>query len=305
MIVAARSFSSSSRYSSCECVCRFANDADCPVTPLSELDTIEKLERKLESARDDLITVRSLFTEHVRSDFLHRFVLGELQNLALNPDHVVRKNAGQVSFTLINNTGFDYTIRLAAPFSGHPHTVKWLGEQQIMSVKGAGCASIRILTVPCDINRFRAGVQIANVEMVNLEQGSFLESASSNCILDVYEVKEPVIFEVLTIHDERIELHWTFDEHLRSMFAESSRMICSRLQNVLELARKMGKPVPDAFYDVMLTQGNAQTKLLAIRTLLATDSAAGFRELQQAIDSKDDTLSTGAQLIFDALMTRA
>jgi hypothetical protein len=275
------------------------------VVPLSEFDTIETLERDLESAREDWTEVQSLFMAHVRSPFLHRFVQGELQNLSLNPDHIVRKNAGQVNFTLINTAHFDYTIRLSAPFPGRPHPVTWLGERQIMSIKGAGEVTVRVLSVPYDINRFQAGVRVANLETLSLRAGSFLHSASSNCILDVFSVEAPVVFEVLTIHDEKVELHWTFDEQLTSAFAESSQMTTSRLRNILELARRMGQPVPNAVYDVMLTQGNVQAKLLAIQSLLATDGAAGFRELQQAIDSDDVMLSASAQLLFDAVMTRA
>jgi hypothetical protein len=275
------------------------------VIPLSELSTIEKFERDLDATRGDWAAVHSLFVTHVRSPFLQRFVQGELQNLSLNPDHVVRKNAGQVSFTLINTADFDYTIRLSCPFPGRPHEVKWRGERQIMSVKGAGGVSIRVLTVPYNINHFQAGGRAANVETVTLRPGSFLHSENSNCILDVFEVEVPVIFEVLTIHDQRVELHWTFDEQLTSIFAESSQMTSSRLRNILELARKMGQPVPSAVYDVILTQGNVQAKLLAIQSLLATDGAAGFRELQQAIDSHDAILSEGAQRLFDAVMTRA
>jgi len=275
------------------------------VTPLSETGIIENLESELQSAHGEASAIRALFVAHVRSGFLRRFVRSELENLAFNPDHVVRRNAGQVSFTLINSADFDYTIRLSPPFAGRPHTVKWLGERQILSVKGASGVTMRVLTVPADINRFEVGVPMAKVELMNLEHGAFLESPSSNYVLDTYEVAAPVIFEVLTIHDEKVELHWTFDEQLRSIYAESSKMTCSRLRNVLELAGKMGHPVPDGVYDVIFTQGDAQAKLLAVQSLLLTDSAAGFRELQKAIESDDPLLSTGAQRFFDTLMTRA
>ena len=267
----------------------------------SEFDTVKELEQKLESAHSDLKLVRSLFRDHVQSGFVSRFVESELYNIKDNPDHLVRRNAGQVSFTLINTVDFDYTIKLVPPFAGRPHAVKWLGEQQILSVQGEGGALVRRLTVPHDINDFLAGLLIEEIEMVYLNEREFLESPSPNNILDIYEIKEPVVFEVLTIHNQTVELHWTFDEGLRSVFAESSRMTSSRLQNVLDLAVKMGKRIPDTVYHTIFSQGSTQAKILAIESLLITDSISGFRELYEAIDSTDAALSMGAQRLLDSL----
>jgi len=161
------------------------------VASQSEFDTVKELEQKLESAHSDLKLVRSLFRDHVQSGFVSRFVESELYNIKDNPDHLVRRNAGQVSFTLINTVDFDYTIKLVPPFAGRPHAVKWLGEQQILSVQGEGGALVRRLTVPHDINDFLAGLLIEEIEMVYLNEREFLESPSPNNILDIYEIKEP------------------------------------------------------------------------------------------------------------------
>lgn len=273
--------------------------------PLSEFDTVQKLEGALALACGDLRAIRAVFEGHVRSDFLNQFVSGELHNLTFNPDHIVQRSAGQVSFTLLNTPTFDYTIRLSPPFVSIPHAVKWLGERQILSVKGKAGASFRVLNVPCDINRFEPDIQLADVEAISLESGAFLESPSSNSILDAHEAKAPVVFEVLTIHDERVQLNWVFDEHLKSMYAESSRVICSRLQNIFDLSLKMHRPVPRAVYDAILADGNTQAKLLALESLLVADGVAGFQELHKAIDSDDPMLSMTAQSLLDSIMSRA
>jgi len=201
------------------------------VKPLAETGAIEVLERDLEAACGDAASIRARFATHVHSDFLRQFVRGELCNLALDPDHIVRSNAGQVNFTLINSPAFDYTIRLSPPFPSRPHAVKWIGERQIVTVKGSAGPTFRLLAVPPDLKSFQAGGSIEPVRLVHLEHGALLES-DQRCILDVYEVTEAAILEVLTISDRDVQLHWTFDEDLSSIHAEASTATCSRIQNV-------------------------------------------------------------------------
>jgi hypothetical protein len=262
---------------------------------------IETLESALRQAIGNRERIRDLFVGHIRSRFLDQFVQEHLNGIAADPGHIVRRNAGQLNFTFINSPHFEYTVRLAPPFRSRPHGVKWLGERQLLGVK-RGTVAVRQLFVPGHVNTFAKGTQIERMETVLVEPGAYLEADTANCILDIDEVRDPTVLEVLTIRDPTVHLLWTFDSRLAAQYAESSKMNSSRLQNIFDLARTMGRPVPPDVYDVVFSQGNAQEKLVAIESLLLAASERGFLELQSAIDSEDAALSRNAQELFDRML---
>ena len=274
--------------------------------PASQMSEIETLSEQLDTAWPDATKIRSVFLRHAESDFLPRMICCELQNIAEAPRHVVRNSVGQIGFTLIHSSNFDYTIRLSPRASRRSHSVKWRGERQIIILKGSGTARARLLRVPdyLDINDFRAGEKLDEIAMVSLTSESPVETGSRAEILDIYEVDSPVLIEALTIRDDDVELYWTFDEQLTSRYAEAS-LVASRVQNLLEIAYRAGREVPKDVYDNVLAHGSVQVKLTAIRLLLATDPSSGFEKLQRAIDSDDVRLSTAAQGLLDSLMFRA
>jgi len=61
-------------------------------------------------------------------------------------------------------------------------------------------------------------------------------------------------------------LLWTFDQNLRSVYAEQSSLTVSRFRNVLDLAHAAGKPVPDEIYDLAFDSSRPDIALLAIRS---------------------------------------
>jgi hypothetical protein len=259
----------------------------------------------LDAAWPDPQEIKSIFLRHTESDFLSQFIWCELQQIADEPHHVVRNSVGQLGFTLIHSRHFDYTIRFAPRTGRRSHLVKWRGERQIIVLRGSGTARARLLKVPdhLDINDFRVGEELTETATMSLTRDSFLETGSPAEILDIYEVDSPVLIEALTVRHDDVELYWTFDEQLKSRYAEAS-LTASRIQHLLEVAYRTGREIPRHLLNAFLAQGTVQVKLTAIRLLLATDPSSGFDELQRAIDSDDERLSRAGQELLDSLMFR-
>jgi hypothetical protein len=266
------------------------------------METLENLEKVLQQAIGDYEQIRTLFIGHFRSRFLDQFVAENMNSMAADPDHIVRKNSGQQIFTFINSPHFDYNVRLLPPFRSRRHSIKWLGERQLIGVK-RGTITVRQLYVHGHINSFSKDTPIEHKNTVLMEPGAYIETETVNCILDIDAVHSSAVIEVLTIRDPTVQLIWTIDKYLTAQHAELKKN-SSRLQNIFDLAKAMDRKVPPDVYDIVFSRGNAQEKLIAIESLLLTGSERGFLELQSAIDSEDNVLSRDAQDLFDRMFIR-
>ena len=218
----------------------------------------------------DFSGVRAAVQDHVSGSFVPDFLCAELGAIAENSDHIVRRVVGQVSFTLINTTDFEYTVRLAPAFAGQPKRRKWLGERQIVCFRGPGVATVRILRVPpeVEINAFRTDVVLEEMPTRTLRDGEIVEVADGHSLLDIVSITTPMIFEIVTARARDVELYWTFDESGKSVYAELAALSASRLRNIIEVAHRMGKTVPISIYDRLVADRNTQIKLLAIQSML-------------------------------------
>jgi hypothetical protein len=267
------------------------------------MDALKTLLDNLQLAEGDWASILDVFSDHLAGRFLQDFIRHEIGALAGDTEHVVPNSVGQANFTFINTANFEYSVRILTPFHARPHPVKWLGMRQIIGVKGPGFATIRRLTVPVhlDIASFEPGVVIEEVDSVSAADGNVVLCESPRQILDIHEVSAPVVVEVLTHRQEDPGLLWTFDQGLRSLYAEQASLTLSRFRNVLELAQAAGKPVPDKIYDLALDPSRPHTVLLAIQSMLLTGHPEAFVQLQRAMDSESPELSQGAQRLFDAM----
>jgi len=103
--------------------------------------------------------------------------------------------------------------------------------------------------------------------LVSAANGDVLASQSRHQLLDIYDVASPVVVEILTHRRGDSGLLWTFDQNLRSVYAEQSSLTVSRFRNVLDLAHAAGKPVPDEIYDLAFDSSRPDIALLAIRSM--------------------------------------
>jgi hypothetical protein len=254
----------------------------------------------------DMAAVRAAFDDHTSGSFVPDFLHAELGTIADNPEHVVRNAAGQVSFTLINTIDFEYTVRLAPPFSDQSKRFKWLGERQIVRLRGPGAATVRILRTPTDanINDFRPDVLLEELPPRALCDGDVIEVADGHGLIDIVSIDAAMILEFVTVHAHDVELYWTFNNQRRSVYAELAALNASRLQNIIEVAHKMGKPVPGPIYERLVADRNTQIRLLAIQSMLVEQHPAAFRHLYDAIESSNPLLSMGGSAILDALTER-
>ena len=267
------------------------------------MDALETFSRNLQRAQEDWTSVQAIFSDHIASRFLDDFITRELGAFGNDPGHVVPKSVGPANFTFINTADFEYSVRILAPFPALPHPVKWLGMRQIIGVKGAGPVTIRKLRVPPHLNitSFQPGVVIDEVDLISTADREVIASQSLHQLLDIYDVSSPVVVEVLTYRREESGFFWTFDQGLRSLYAEQSSLTVSRFRNVLELAHAAGKPVPDDIYDLALDPSRPHIALLAIRSMLMSGHPEAFVHLQRAMDSGSQDLSQGAQRLFDSM----
>lgn len=268
--------------------------------------SIDAFSDRLHSAQD-FSGVRAAFGEHTSGRFLNDFLYGELGAIASRPGHVVRRAAGQVSFTLIDTVHFEYTVRLAPPFNGQPKRIKWLGERQIVRLRGRGAATVRILRAPPDvnINDFQPNLLLEELPTRILGDGDIVEVADGHGLIDIVSIDAAMILEFVTAHSRDVELYWTFDKDRKSVYAELAALSASRLQNIIELAHKMGRIVPDQIYEHLVSDRNTQIRLLAIQSMLVEQHPEAFRHLHAAIESSNALLSMGGSAILDALTKRS
>jgi hypothetical protein len=269
-------------------------------------DAISAFSDRLHDATD-FAAVRAAFDEHTSSSFLANFLYAELGAMVANHEHIVRRAAGQVSFTLINSIDFEYTVRLVPPYGARPKRLRWLGERQIVCLRGLGAATARILRAPPDanINDFQPHVLLEELPTRILSDHDTMEVADGHGLIDFVSIDAPMIFEIVTVHVHDVELYWTFDEQRRSAYAELAALSAARLQNIIELAHKMGKQVPDPIYERLVADKNTQIRLLAIQSMLVEQHPDAFLHLHDAIESSNRLLSMGGNAILDALTRRA
>ncbi len=267
------------------------------------MDAVETLSRNLLRVQEDWSSIQAIFSDHIASGFLHDFITRQIGAVGNDPRHVVPNGVGQSKFTFINTADFEYSVRILALRPGRPHPVKWLGMHQIVGVKGPGSLTLRRLTVPpdTDIASFQPGVVLAEVDLVSAANGDVLASQSRHQLLDVYDVASPVVVEILTHRRGDSGLLWTFDQNLRSVYAEQSSLTVSRFRNVLDLAHAAGTPVPDEIYDLAFDSSRPDIALLAIRSMFISGHSDAFVRLQGAMDSESEPLRQGAQRLFDVM----
>lgn len=267
------------------------------------MQLIETLSENLQCARGDWARVQAVFLEHLKSGFLDDFVTREISILAGAPKHVVPLAVSQTTFIFLNTWDFEYSARLLVSFAAREHPVKWQGVRQIINVTRGGPVTIRRITVPQNIriNVFEPGVQGQAVETVDVAQGGMIANEGTNELLDIHAVSSPSIIEILTDRRGDSELNWTFDTELKSIYREQSSVTVSRVSNVLDLAHVLGKPIPDDILSLTLDPSKPHVALLAIRSMLASGHPEAFVQLQRAIDARSETLSQGAQRLFDIL----
>jgi hypothetical protein len=269
------------------------------------MDAIDTLSQNLQGARGDWASIETIFSDHVASHFLNDLIAQEIGSLAKDFGHIVRMSVGQAHLLVVNTADFEYSIRILAPYPRRSHPVKWLGMRQIIGVKVGGPVAIRKLMVPprININLFEVGVGVDGIDMDVAAEGDVVASQSVHHILDIHEVSSPSIVEVLTQRRSDAELCWIFDHELKSLYAEQSDLTASRLSNVLELAHALGKPIPDDLIYLTLEPSRPYVALLALRSMLVSGHPEAFVQLHRAMESPSETLSQGAQRLFDSMTT--
>lgn len=272
---------------------------------LSRDTVIQSLEKELTEAAGDFDEIAKIFNRHTKSSFVNEFVVSQLKKIAADPDYVVTNIARQWQVILINTGLFDYTLQLRTPVVMNQSNIKWMGIRQIISVKGKGSLRAKVLKVPghININKFQSGILLEETEEVELKNGDSLLSKSPYSIIDIVEVKGTVLVESLSVKDKSTDFFWTFDNDSKSFMAEASSLLVSRLTTVLNLTRNMKLNVSDTLYRTIFTHGDANLKLSTIQTMLIEGNHEAFDYLLEAIDSADDTFSSGAQRILDRLTT--
>jgi hypothetical protein len=268
------------------------------------MDALEAFSCCLREARDDWTSVQLVFSHHVASSFVHDFISRELSALSKTSGHIVRKSVSQTNFTFIDDQDFEYSLRLLVPFPIRPRTFKWLGMRQIIAARGPGSVTIRKLMVPpChDIAAFQRGVVIEDVGRLCIGAGDVVASQNAHEVLDIEAVLAPAVVEILTYRSDGAGLLWTFDQSMKSVYAEQSSLLLSRVRNVFELAYLTGRPVPDDIYALALDPERPHVALLAIRSMLVSGHPEAFIQLHRAMESESKDLSEGARDLLD-LMT--
>lgn len=268
-------------------------------TPRQALDLLEdRLSRS-----SDWASVRSAFCDHLAGRFLDDLVAGEVKRMGEDPLHQVPYRGGQAHWTLIDTDDFEYSVRMLVRFPAAPRPVKWLGMRQIVGVKGPGLLTVLKLAVPrhLDVASFVPGVAVEEVAMVSGAHGDVILAESPHELLDIHEVASAVVIEVLTYRRDDTGPCWTFDEELRSLYAEQSSLTVSRFKNVLELTHAAGASVPNDIYELMLGQERSDVALLALRSMLLSGHPDAFDALHRAMESGSAERSRGALRLFDAM----
>ena len=224
-----------------------------------------------------------MFSDHVASRFLNDFIEREICTLTANFEYVVPMGASQTTLMFINTEDFEYSVRILTPFLG-THPVKWSGMRQIISVKSGGPITIRTITVPprVNINLFELGAGVDASYTIIAGKGDMVASRTMHDALDIYEVTSHTVIKTLTERRSDSELRWTFDQELRSLYAEQSSATVSRLSNLLELAHAAGKPIPDDLLYLTLESSSPYVALLAIRSMLSSGHPEAFAQLHRA-----------------------
>lgn len=265
--------------------------------------SLAKFAEGLEQSVGNWDSVRALFLDHLRGDFLEHFVSEEICTSADNPDHVVTRGVGQGSFTFINTPNFEYSVRVLSPFHRTGRLVKWAGMPQMIAVRGPGVVVVRTLRVPeqCDIEQFVPNVQISEFTTQEARDGDVVITEDPKKILDIQEVSAPCVVEILTCRHGAPTLVWTFSSELMSLYAEQSSLAASRFRNILLLTQAEALPIPDEIYALALKSGSPQVSLLAIQSMVAAGHPESFSELQHARESEHQWLRRGATELLDAL----
>lgn len=270
---------------------------------LSRDSAIQNLERILNEAGNDFDAIARIFIAHTKSNFIEEFILSQLNKMAVNPEHVVTNIARQWQVILINTSHFDYTLQLRVPVVMNQSNIKWMGVSQIISVKGKGSIKVKVLKVPenVNINKFQSGVSLEEIEEIELRNGDSIICKDSYKIIDIIEVNGTVLVESLSVKSDETDFFWTFDNDSKSFMAEASNLMVSRLTTMLNVVTRMKLNVPSTLYEAIFSHGDSNLKLRGIQVMLLEGNHAAFDYLQDAIDSTNDALSSGAQKILDRL----
>lgn len=266
-------------------------------------ESLEALTGVLEENAGDWTSLRSAFSDHVRSNFLDEFLRVELSATAADTEHIVRAGAGQSSFTFVNTPDFEYSVRVVAPFSASRQLVKWSGMPQVLAVRGSGTLTLRTLAPPenCDIEQFRLGVRLRECSVKELREGDESSTENPQEIMQICASRGPVIVQILSYRRGASNIVWTFSPELESLYREQSSVEASRFRNVLRIAQAQGIGLPDGIYDLALASSSAPVVLLAIQSMIETGHDAAFVALHRASESDQAAVRHGARAILDAL----
>jgi hypothetical protein len=271
---------------------------------ISTFDDTVALNNKLLSNLDNFDNITNIFIENTKSNYLENFITKELKELANNTKHNVRNNVGQVSFYAINNDIFTYTIQLSISSSNNARSfIKWTGSSQVLSVKGPGSLTIRKLKVASkvNINEFVKGIKLDIVEEMNLFDGDSISCQSPFEMLEIVSKSGITILESLIVKNAHPDIYWSFNEELKSVFAESSNVTSSRLENTLRIASKLSQEIPRNLVDKIFENKDTNLKIKTMQALILKKDVDVFNYLQESIDSNDEVLSSGAQQLLTKL----
>lgn len=278
------------------------------MTTLTERPEILELADALEEFQTNWDRAKTTFVRHLSSSFLRDFVLSELRRICKDPNHLVRKNVGQVNFSCLNTDHFDYTIRLCyeQPSQAENRYRKWMGIRQVIGVSGPGLATFSRWRVPrgTDINAFDADVTLSLIDRSDVSGGDHVSVDDPYEILQLENVRDRVVLQALSQKKPNVRIHWTFDQSLTATYSEASTARDSRIHNLLRLARAMRLPLDKEVHDVIYEHGDSHLRLASIQTLFAEQSPFAFDRLGEAFDSGDAVLVSGADKIL-ASMTSA
>ncbi|MEO8282594.1 MAG: hypothetical protein ABI568_04190 [Pseudarthrobacter sp.] len=266
-------------------------------------ESLAALRGILEENAGDWMSLRSVFSDHVRSNFLDEFLLDELSATAADTEHIVRAGVGQGSFTFVNTPDLEYSVRFVAPFNASRQLVKWSGMPQALAVRGSGALTVRTLAAPdnCDIEQFRPGVRLHECSVKELREGDEFSTENSQEIVQICAAAGPTVVQILSYRRGASNIVWTFSPALVSLYREQSSLEASRFRNVLRIAQAQGVGLSDDIYELALASSSAPVSLLAIQSMIETGHDKAFAALHRASESDQAAVRHGARAILDAL----
>lgn len=274
----------------------------------SDINTeLDQFEEKLLASRRNFSEIVEIFESNYQSNFLNSFIQYLIQTCDQRKVAQQIKSVSRRHIVLIHNNHFDYSAWAWTKEATQRNSINWAGVQRVIGIRGSGKALFRKFRIvgSNNVNDYNQDTHIELLEECWMSEGDFYILDNPLETFDIADFKPPLILEELTLKPVFSELSWDFKQRDGSVdFVRMASLSSSRIRTMLEICQSMQSQVPDKIYDYIFDYGDPQLKLNAIQAMLSSRHPDVFRRMELAISDQNIALSSGAQHLFDRLMSK-